>query len=118
MTMHRIIAAAFGALLLAGPAVAQGTNAMTESQLRFLDKNADGSVSQQEYTNYLGNAFDYLDTDGNGSLSQAETGELLGPGQFQAMDTNSNGQISRQEFLAQGAKDFATADRDRSGQLQ
>lgn len=118
MIVRGLLAGAVGTLLVAGAAFAQGTPTFTQPQLQFLDKDGDGAVSQQEYLNYLGNAFNYLDTDGNGSLSRAEAGGLLSDSQFSEMDTNRNGQISRQEFLAQGSKDFAGADKDKSGQLQ
>ncbi|WP_157019363.1 EF-hand domain-containing protein [Mesorhizobium xinjiangense] len=116
---HNQIALGFvAAILLAGPATGQVSAPLTQQQADFLDRNSDGAVSPDEYHDYLGNAFQYLDTDRNGSLGRNEVEDLMSDDQFSSIDSDGNGQASRQEFLNQGQRDFATADKDASGQLE
>ena len=101
--VRECLAVAVSAGLGIGAAMAQGSGGMTKSQLNFLDKNGNDAVTMQEYSDYLSNAFSYMDGDASGSLSRAEVGSLVSDNQFSQMDANGNGRISRQEFIGQGA---------------
>ncbi len=81
-----------------------------KSQLHRYDYNGDGMLNKREYrdlrTGRVGqryyrksnpNSFNYLDSDGNGYLSQQEL-SVRPQYQFFAMDINGDNKITRQEF--------------------
>jgi Ca2+-binding EF-hand superfamily protein len=111
-----IVTTASVLLFCTGAAMAQ--QAMYEGQQDQLDTNDSGAVNRQEYQAFMNKAFEKLDADGNGSLSQAETADVLTADQFASTDANGDGRVSRDEFMNRVMKDFAAADRSGDGRLQ
>lgn len=103
-------------LLCTGAAMAQ--QAMHEGHKDQLDTNDSGAVNRQEYQAFMTKAFDTLDADNDGSLSQAETADILKADQFAATDANRDGRVSQDEFMSRVMKDFAAADKSGDGRLQ
>ena len=63
-----------------------------------------------------GKMFQKLDTDGSGTVSQAEV--RAGQGRlFARLDTDGDGTISRQEFQVMANRRFATFDLDGDGEI-
>jgi EF hand domain-containing protein len=115
--MKSVIATTVSLLLsCAGAAMAQ--QSMYEGHKTQLDADKSGDVSQQEYQAFMTQAFDKLDANNDGSLSQAETGQILNADQFAATDANSDRRVSQSEFMSRVMKDFAAADKGRDGRLQ
>lgn len=112
------IAAMTVSLLLLCPGAAMAQQAMHEGHKDQLDTNDSGAVNRQEYQAFMAKAFDKLDADTNGSLSKAETADVLDADQFAATDANGDGRVSRDEFMNRVMKDFATADKSGDGRLQ
>ncbi|TIU35726.1 MAG: EF-hand domain-containing protein [Mesorhizobium sp.] len=103
-------------LFCTGASTAQ--EAMYEGQKDQLDANGNGAVNRQEYQSFMTKAFEKLDADNDGSLSQAETANILSADQLAAADTNGDGRVSREEFMNRVMKDFAAADKSGDGRLQ
>lgn len=112
------IIAMTASLLLLCPGAALAQQAMHEGHKDHLDTNDSGAVNQQEYQAFMTKAFDQLDANKDGSLSQAETTDVLQADQFAATDANRDGRVSRDEFMSQVMKDFAAADKSGDGRLQ
>jgi hypothetical protein len=102
-------------LAIGGTAVAQ--DGIRQSDVDFIDKDKDGSISLAEYQDYSRAAFRYLDADGSGYLEYQESGEILDQRQFAQLDLDKDGRVSEMEFLLQADKDFKSADRNGSGKL-
>lgn len=111
-----IVIAASLLLFCTGAATAQ--QSMYEGQQDKLDTNDSGAVNRQEYQTFMTKAFEKLDADNNGSLSQAETASVLNADQFAATDADGNGRVSQDEFMNRVMKDFAAADKSGDGRLQ
>ncbi|WP_292668436.1 EF-hand domain-containing protein [Mesorhizobium sp.] len=92
--------------------------AMYEGHKGQLDTNDNDAVSRREYQAFMATAFGKLDADNDGSLSQAETPNILSANQFATTDANGDGRVSRDEFMNRVMKDFAAADKDGDGRLQ
>ena len=107
---------AFALLVCTNFAMAQ--QAMHEGHKDQLDTNDNGAVSQEEYQAFMADAFNKLDTDGDGNLRSADVGQLLTADQFSSMDRDGNGSVSRDEFMSQVMTDFASADKAGDGRLQ
>lgn len=112
-----IVSAACAALLAtSGAVLAQSGASLTPDQLRHLDTDKSGGVSQQEYRAFMETSFARLDANGDGSLTRQELPQEVSDAQFAAMDADKNGRISRQEFLGQVMRDFTAA--SRGGELK
>jgi Ca2+-binding EF-hand superfamily protein len=105
-------------LLLSCTGAAMAQQSMYEGHKTQLDTNKNGDVNQQEYQAFMTQAFDKLDANNDGSLSKAETGQILNADQFAATDANSDGRVSQNEFMDRVMKDFAAADKGGDGRLQ
>jgi Ca2+-binding EF-hand superfamily protein len=97
---------------------AMAQQAMHQGHKDQLDTNDNGAVSRQEYQAFMADAFNKLDTDGDGNLRSADVGQVLTTDQFSSMDRNGNGMVSRTEFMNQVMTDFASADKGGDGHLQ
>lgn len=115
--MKSVIATTFS-LLLSCTGAAMAQQAMYEGHKTQLDADKNGDVSQQEYQAFMTQAFDKLDANNDGSLSKAETGQILKPDQFAATDANGDGRVSQNEFMDRVMKDFASVDKSGDGRLQ
>ena len=105
-------------LLLLGASATAAQEVMYERQKDQLDSNDSGAVNRQEYQAFMTKAFEKLDADNDGSLSKAETANILSTDQFAATDADGNGRLSRDELMDRVMKDFAAADRSGDGRLQ
>jgi Ca2+-binding EF-hand superfamily protein len=103
-------------LLCTGAAMAQ--QSMYQGQQDQIDTNDNGAVNRREYQAFMTKAFEKLDANNDGSLSQTETADILNADQFAAADADGNGRVSRDEFMDRVMKDFAAADKSGDGRLQ
>lgn len=109
------------ALLVAAPTLTfaqAGKTGMTYEQFNYLDKDGNGSISEVEYFQFMEGAFDELDTDRNNALSDTETTNILSADQFNKVDLDGDGQLSRQEFLGHVISEFHYHDANKDGGLQ
>lgn len=115
----RVLIPAALALPLALPAFAQqpAPQPITREALVAIDTNGDGKVSREELIAAMSAAFQQLDTDKNGSLSEPEALVVIPLAQFRAADRNANGQLSKDEYIAVVIADFKAADRNGDGSL-
>ncbi|RUM23447.1 EF-hand domain-containing protein [Rhizobium vallis] len=103
---------------LAQQPASQQPASMYQGQMDRLDVNSSKTVDRSEYETFMGTAFGNLDKNKDGSLQAGETAQILTVEQFTLTDTNRDGRISKSEFMQRVMADFATADRDRNGNLQ
>jgi hypothetical protein len=113
--------------LLAAGLMALGTTALglsgamaqdiTTGHLAALDTNADGAVDSAEFGDFAARAFQTMDVDGDGVLTQAEAASVMPSELFDAADMNLDAGVSPDEFMNQTQRDFASADRDGNGLL-
>lgn len=68
------IGAVTAALLAAAPALAdnEAEKMWTAPMMKAMDANKDGTVTRQEYLNYMGRQFDMMDAKKTGRLGKAE----------------------------------------------
>ena len=92
--------------------------AMYQGQMDRLDVNSSKTVDRSEYEAFMGTAFVSLDKNKDGNLKADETVQILTVEQFTLTDANHDGRITKSEFMQRVMADFATADRDRNGNLQ
>jgi EF hand len=106
--------------------------------MRMIDLNGDGIISEDEAANLVDAAFQHMDADGDGTLTEAEF--TAGPrghhggwfnwstaesaavtkvrkDKFTAMDTDKNASISKAEFFADAKTRLAAADTDKDGKV-
>lgn len=106
--------AAIAALCASAAAQAQP---VTTLDLQALDTDGDGTVSQAEFDVFLDQAFVKLDANGDGVVIVQEATVVMTPEQFAAADSNGDGRLTRSEFKVAAQKDFAAADTDGNGAL-
>jgi Ca2+-binding EF-hand superfamily protein len=115
--MKSVIATTASVLMLCtGVAMAQ-QQAIYEGHRDHLDTDDNGAVSQTEYQAFMRDAFNRLDGNNDGYLTQDDVSSVLSGNQFSGMDSNGDGRVSRQEFTTQVTKDFQSADNNGDGQL-
>lgn len=116
--MRILTLAAAGGLIVSGmvfgPALAQS---MTTTDLAALDTDGDGTVSQAEFDTFLDAAFVKLDANGDGYVTMQESSAVMTPEQFAAANTNGDDGLSRSEFKVAAQKDFVAADVNGDGTL-
>ena len=105
------------ALVMAGVANAESVSDLNEAELKNIDRNNDGFLSQDEFDAFSDYAFQEMDDDKNGTLGLNEAKPFLDIKQFQAVDRNRDNLISKDEYGAQMQSDFDAADQDGNGQL-
>lgn len=93
----------------------------------ILDTDGDSFISEQEYTDGLGNVFSNIDADADGFISKEElkvhakgektTTEGEKQDHFASIDTDGNGEISKEEFEAHITVEFTEKDKNADGQI-
>jgi len=117
-------------------AVSKRTDAAAQSDVRklllLMDKDKNGSVSKDEFLQYLSQAFDRLDVNKSGELESNELSNAKVPFSkrtgaatladvrqlVRLMDTDLNGKVSKDEFLQFMSQTFDRLDVNQSGQLE
>jgi len=61
------------------------------------DSNGDGTLSQQEFTDYKMKRFNKMDTNSDGTVTKAEV-EAKAQEKFVKIDTDKNGQVTQEEM--------------------
>jgi len=105
--MKRILSLAI-LLALTGPSIATAQSAQSEltpEHFAALNGKNSGGVSQEEYEQLIREAFKKLDVDGSGSLSRAETANVLPAHKFTALDQDKNDELSLDELINQLTRD-------------
>ena len=105
------------ALTLAGTAGAQSVSELNEAELKNIDTNNDGFLSQDEFNAFSDYAFQAMDEDKNGTLGLSEAKPFLDLKQFQAVDRDGDSLISKAGYATQMQRDFEAADQDGNGRL-
>ena len=106
--MKRILIAALATTCIAAPALAG-------EEWKNVDANKDGAVTKAEFDAGVKAGWDRKDKDGNGQLSQAETGEMTAS--WKDADADKDGQISAAEYKAKRELSFVRLDKDGNGTI-
>src|SRR5262245_7860814 len=93
------------------------TPAWSQSLLKTLDPDHDGTVDLAEAKNAASKAFDKLDRDHDGTLDKRELRGRLNAKDFAAADPDNDGTLDKNEFLALVEKRFNAANPDNDGTL-
>lgn len=107
------------------PACAQGEAAQDAATLiREADTNGDGSISKDEFLARRSAAFDNLDADASGTLTEpefelavSERVKRFSDRAFRKVDADGDGQISRSEWEQNPPRAFDKLDRNADGML-
>jgi hypothetical protein len=91
--------------------------AWSQSLLKTLDPDKDGTVDLTEAKTAAGKLFDKLDRDHDGTLDRRELGGRLNAKDFSAVDPDNDRTLDRNEFLALVEKRFKAADPDNDGTI-
>ncbi len=140
--MVRTIIALVGMSLVVGTvstaalAASKLTDAAAESDVRnlmlLMDKDKNGTVSKEEFLQYLLQAFDQLDVNKSGQLERNELTNAKFPfskhtrtatatdvrRMVRMMDTDKNGTVSKDEFMQFMSQTFDRLDVNQSGELE
>lgn len=106
-------------LILASLALTLATTAPARSQslLKALDPDNDGTVDLTEAKDAATKVFDKLDRDKDGTLDKKELRGRLSAKDFAAADPDKDGTIDKAEFLAVVEQRFTAADPDKDGTI-
>ena len=91
--------------------------AWSQSLLKTLDPDNDGTVDLTEAKTAAGKLFDKLDRDHDGTLDRRELRGRLNGKDFAAADPDNDGTVDKNEFLAIVEKRFKAADPDNDGTI-
>jgi Ca2+-binding EF-hand superfamily protein len=91
--------------------------AWSQSLLKTLDPDKDGTVDLTEAKTAAGKLFDKLDRDHDGTLDRRELGGRLNAKDFAAADPDHDGTLDKNEFLALVENRFKAADHDNDGTI-
>jgi Ca2+-binding EF-hand superfamily protein len=91
--------------------------AWSQSLLKTLDPDNDGTVDLTEAKTAAGKLFDKLDRDHEGTLNRRELRGPLNGKDFAAADPYNDGTVDKTEFLAIVEKHFKAADPDNDGTI-
>jgi Ca2+-binding EF-hand superfamily protein len=140
--MVRSIIALFGTSLVVGTvstaalAASKRTDAAAASDVRnlllLMDKDKNGTVSKDEFMQYMSQAFDRLDVNQSGQVERNELTNTKFPLSkrtraatatdvrqlVRLMDTDLNGTVSKDEFLKFMSQTFDRLDVNQSGELE
>ncbi len=111
MRLKHIIGVSAAALVcVAAPALAQDVDVM-----QFADGNGDGKVTVEEYTAFLGQAWDYLLQSAE-KVKVADADPMAKP-LLSGVTPDANGVVTKQAFLAAAPVKFKAADKNGDGTL-
>ncbi|HQK99786.1 MAG TPA: EF-hand domain-containing protein [Smithellaceae bacterium] len=102
------------AILLLSVAVAFAADDL----FRKIDKDADGKVSWQEYSDAVDDKFAQRDTNKDGVLTADEMKSVATVGSDKAIkkiDANADGKINKQEFVTRAALQYKKIDKNQDG---
>jgi EF hand domain-containing protein len=91
--------------------------AWSQSLLKTLDPDNDGTVDLAEAKSAASKLFDKLDRDHDGTLDRRELRGRVNAKDFAAADPDNDGTLDKNEFLALAEKRFKAADPDNDGTL-
>jgi len=91
--------------------------AWSQSMLKTLDPDHDGTVDLAETKSAASKLFDKLDRDHDGTLDKREVRGRLNAKDFAAADPDNDGTLDKNEFLALVEKRFNAANPDNDGTL-
>jgi len=101
---------AFALIATTAPAMAQATDVM-----QFADTNADGKVTLEEYTAFLGQAWDYL-LQGAAKVKLADADPMAKP-LLSGVTPDADGIVTKQALVAAAPAKFKAADKNGDGVL-
>ena len=111
MRLGAIIAASAAAIVCAAaPALAQDVDVM-----QYADTNGDGKVTLEEYTAFLGQAWDYL-LQSAAKVKVADADPMAKP-LLSGVTPDANGEVTKTAFLAAAPAKFKAADKNGDGVL-
>src|SRR5262249_43012987 len=93
------------------------TPAWSQSLLKTLDPDNDGTVDLAEAKNAASKLFDKLDRDHDGTLDKRELRGRVNAKDFAAADPDNDGTLDKNEFLALVEKRFNAANPDNDGTI-
>jgi Ca2+-binding EF-hand superfamily protein len=91
--------------------------AWSQSLLKTLDPDNDGTVDLAEAKNAASKLFDKLDRDHDGTLDRRELRGRINAKDFTAADPDNDGTLDKNEFLALVEKRFNAANPDNDGTI-
>ena len=91
--------------------------AWSQSLLKTLDADNDGTIDLAEAKSAASKLFDKLDRDHDGTLYRRELRGRLNAKDFAAADPDNDGTLDKDEFLALVEKRFKAADPDNDGTI-
>jgi hypothetical protein len=91
--------------------------AWSQSLVKTVDTDNDGTVDLAEAKSAASKLFDKLDRDHDGTLDRRELRGRLNAKDFAAADPDSDGTLDKNEFLALVEKRFKAADPDNDGTI-
>jgi len=91
--------------------------AWSQSLVKTLDTDHDGTVDLAEAKSAASKLFDKLDRDHDGTLDRRELRGRLNAKDFAAADPDNDGTLDKNEFLALVEKRFTAADPDNDGTI-
>jgi hypothetical protein len=105
------------ALGLSAALVFSATTAMAQDVdvMQYADTNGDGKVTQEEYTAFLGQAWEYLMM-GAAKVKVADV-DPMAKGLLNGVPPDMNGEITKEAFLAAAPAKFKAADKNGDGVL-
>jgi Ca2+-binding EF-hand superfamily protein len=92
--------------------------AWSQSLLKTLDPDNDGTVDLAEAKSAASKLFDKLDRDHDGTLDRCELRGRLNDKDFAAADPDNDGTLDKNEFLTLVEKRFTAADPDKDGTIE
>ena len=107
---HIVAVSAVSLVCAAAPAFAQDVDVM-----QYADSNSDGKVTVEEYTAFLGQAWDYLLQSAE-KVKVADADPMARP-LLSGVTPDANGVVTKQAFLAAAPAKFKAADKNGDGTL-
>jgi Ca2+-binding EF-hand superfamily protein len=110
MRLARILLISAASLVCATAALAQDVDVM-----QYADTNGDGKVTTQEYTAFLGSAWDYL-AQGAEKVKAADADPMV-KGLIAGVTPDADGNVTKATLIAAAPAKFKAADKNGDGVL-